>query len=266
MSRGQEILLKSSLSSSSSAQHSITTRMRMGFNYLLASASSSMDSSDNSSFPPVKSTDKADSSSSSYSHRPTTLSSQQKQRQRAAHINRKAPTSPSRHLYEPTDLSQSVDAELLFHYPPDADPPPAEVSEFCLPVGGRIDYIKPAEEETLIREIFYGQKQGHRSSRCFVFILEDHTAVPSSNPPSPLKTTTSSKFPAETPLASSIEPPFVIDEVREEGGRLYGMCVVHSRLLRVPVDKNSITNNKQQRGWNLGSFGYTLSYIPFFPS
>jgi hypothetical protein len=110
--------------------------------------------------------------------------------------------SPSRHTFDRTEEGASTDAAILFRYPPEADPPPNEVNDFCLPVGARIDYIAPLEEETLVKEIFYGQGNGLRSSRCFTFLLEDKTGVVSEE---------------------------LNEELGVDTGRLYGICVVHPR-------------------------------------
>jgi hypothetical protein len=58
--------------------------------------------------------------------------------------------------------------------------------------------------DTMVQEILYGQGQSKRGSRCFIFILEDKT-----------------------------RPERDEDEEEEGGdtGRLYGICVVHPRLL-----------------------------------
>ena len=98
------------------------------------------------------------------------------QRRRAAYATAGGLLSPSRHTFDRTEDSLTVDPVILFRYPPEADPPPHAVNDFCLPVGGRVDYIAPSEEDTLVREIFYGQGLGIRGSRCFIFMLEDKTA------------------------------------------------------------------------------------------
>lgn len=97
------------------------------------------------------------------------------QRRRAAYAAGSSLLSPSRHTFDRTEDSLAVDPAILFRYPPEADPPPQAVNDFCLPVGGHVDYIAPSEEETLVREIFYGQGIGIRGSRCYIFMLEDKT-------------------------------------------------------------------------------------------
>lgn len=137
-----------------------------------------------------------------------------KQKEEDPVLRLKALASPSRHALDRTADGASVDPAILFRYPHFADPPPNEITDFCLPVRGRLDYIQPAEEETLAREIFYGQGHGSRSSRCFIFMLEDKT----------------------------------LRDQGDDSGRLYGVCLIHPRLLRVPVDE-------QAGGWGLGFSG-----------
>jgi len=103
--------------------------------------------------------------------------------------------------------------EILYRYPPDADPPPPEVCDFCMPSGGKLRHLQPADSETSIMEILYGQGQSQRSSRCFIFILEDKTMD-----------------------LSKVNPN---DEAGVDTGRTYGICVVHPRLLNPSiVDKD----------------------------
>ena len=150
--------------------------------------------------------------------------------------------SPSRHTFDRTEDSLGVDPAILFRYPPEADPPPQAVNDFCLPVGGRVDYIAPSEEDTLVREIFYGQGLGMRGSRCFIFMLEDKTASVSEVELSPCRCAVN--------LGQDLDEELGIDT-----GRLYGICVVHPRLLRVPV----VVKRGEAGGWGLGFSGKKTS-------
>lgn len=77
-----------------------------------------------------------------------------------------------------------TDPTILYRYPPYADPPPAEVCDFCLPAGGRLRHLsKPADREQSTLEMLYGHGQSQRSSRCFIFILEDKTLDPTKQVP-----------------------------------------------------------------------------------
>ena len=110
---------------------------------------------------------------------------------------------------------------ILYRYPPDADPPPAEVCEFCLPSGGRMRHLsKPADREESTLEMLYGQGQSQRSSRCFIFVLEDKTLDVNKHTPN--------------------------EETGENTGRLFGICVVNPRLLNPYAPINNPTGRHQR--------------------
>ena len=108
--------------------------------------------------------------------------------------------------------SNNIDVEpsILYRYPEEADPPPPEVTDFCLPQGGKLHYVNSTDEETVAEEIFYGLGGSNdHLSRCFVFLLEDKT------------------------MESSMS-----DELGADASRLYGICVIHPRVLRVHVEND----------------------------
>lgn len=70
-----------------------------------------------------------------------------------------------------------VNPSILFRYPKTVEPPPMEVTDFCLPLGGRLQKLTHEENEDVhVQEILYGQQQSNRSSRCFIYMLEDKTS------------------------------------------------------------------------------------------
>ena len=108
--------------------------------------------------------------------------------------------------------SLPVEPSIIYRFPEDAEAPPPEVVDFCLPLGGKLDYIKAEDEELNAEEIFYGMGSNDHLSRCFIFILEDknhHHHV------------------EEIPCHRSNEEHGV------DHNRLYGICVIHPRLLHV---------------------------------
>lgn len=110
----------------------------------------------------------------------------------------------------------NVEPSILYRYPEDADPPPPEVTDFCLPQGGKLQYIDSQEEETIAEEIFYGLGGSNdHLSRCFIFLLEDKTIESSA-----------------------------ADEIGIDANRLYGICIIHPRVLRVHVEneQNELTS------------------------
>ncbi len=58
-----------------------------------------------------------------------------------------------------------TEPEILYRYPDDADPPPPEVCDFCMPSGGKLKHLQPNEAETSILEIMYGHGQNQRNAR-----------------------------------------------------------------------------------------------------
>ena len=79
-----------------------------------------------------------------------------------------------------------------------------------MPLGGHLQRLT-RHEDTLVQEILYGHGHSKRSARCFVFMLEDRAAT--------------------TPADNGASGP------NEEQGseRLYGICVLHPRLLSATV-------------------------------
>lgn len=100
------------------------------------------------------------------------------------------------------EFNEELTPGIIFRYPDNVAPPPVEVADFCMPVGAKLYRINPREEETLALKILYSH-EGTRSSRCFIFMLEDRTA---DNGPGD-------------------------DELGDSTSRLYGICVLHHRLL-----------------------------------
>lgn len=65
----------------------------------------------------------------------------------------------------------------------------------------------------MIQEILYGHSHSKRNNRCFIFVLEDKT----------------------------IESDICNDELGIDTGRLYGICVIHPRILKVPATPSTIS-------------------------
>jgi hypothetical protein len=128
------------------------------------------------------------------------------------------PSSETQRRTTHTENSVVVDPEILYRFPAEADPPPGEVTDFCLPMGGCVEYMPPSEQDSLVKELFYGQGNGLPSSRCFLFMLEDKSQQ---QPPARPASASFSSFDGELGI---------------ESGRLFGICVVQPRLLRVPVE------------------------------
>lgn len=108
----------------------------------------------------------------------------------------------------------TTDASILFRYPPAVEPPPPEIVDFCLPVGGKLRRISHKNDDTTVQEILYGSGQSKRSGRCFIFTLDD----------------------------KSSSDDYINEELGAVGGRLYGVCVIHSRLLEVSVPTKENTS------------------------
>lgn len=109
------------------------------------------------------------------------------------------PRSPKR-AAPLVEFAEDLDPGIIYRYPENVAPPPVEVTDFCMPVGAKLYRVNPREEETLALKILYSH-EGHRSSRCFIFMLEDRTAASGAS-----------------------------DE-DDSTARLYGICVIHQRLL-----------------------------------
>eukprot|EP00602_Paraphysomonas_sp_CaronLab_P001950 CAMPEP_0185022060 /NCGR_PEP_ID=MMETSP1103-20130426/4783_1 /TAXON_ID=36769 /ORGANISM="Paraphysomonas bandaiensis, Strain Caron Lab Isolate" /LENGTH=1071 /DNA_ID=CAMNT_0027553963 /DNA_START=195 /DNA_END=3410 /DNA_ORIENTATION=+ len=112
------------------------------------------------------------------------------------------------------------DPEILYRFPQDADPPPSQICGFCLPSGAKLRYMDPSESDNDIVEILYGENHDERSSRCFIFILEDKTMDLSKAHPD--------------------------DESGVDTGRTYGICVVHPRWLDPSKGESHV--NRANRG------------------
>lgn len=121
-----------------------------------------------------------------------------------------------------------TDATMLFRYPQSAEPPPAEVCDFCMPLGGRLQHITQRREDSVVQEILYGHGCSKRSSRCFIFMLEDKSIA--------------------TGSSGSGSAGSAGEELQGQE-RLYGICVVHPRLLSAVINANSsnaVSNTGQQ--------------------
>ena len=113
-----------------------------------------------------------------------------------------------------------TDPSLLFRYPENVDPPPSELKFFCLPSGAMLRSIAADSVEETVSEIMYGQSQSKRTDRCFVFMLEDKTIQHDDS---------------------------MIEREMEERGlgndKLYGVCVIHSRLISKRMNACGDQNN-----------------------
>ena len=116
----------------------------------------------------------------------------------------------------PDLLSATCDTKILYRFPSNVENPPNEVTEFCLPLGAQIQKISHTKfSNDIINEILFGTGQTKRNGKCFIFTIQDKT-IPIVN-----------------------QPHGDIDNqiTEENDGRLYGICVIHSRLLHDPVAK-----------------------------
>jgi hypothetical protein len=124
--------------------------------------------------------------------------------------NQIASSSKTAEFHVNPNGNASTEASILFRYPPSVEPPPPEIVDFCLPLGGKLRRISHKSDDTTIQEILYGSGQSKRSGRCFIFTLDDKTTN-----------------------------DYIDEERGTAGGRLYGVCVIHSRLLEASVaDRN----------------------------
>jgi hypothetical protein len=113
-----------------------------------------------------------------------------------------------RSVFDPNKISlfehtETLNPGIIYRYPQEAEPPPIEVADFCMPVGAKLFRINPTDEETTSLRLLYSH-EGSRSSRCFIFVLEDRTVE-----------------------ADAQED----DDLCASSGRLYGVCVLHPRLV-----------------------------------
>jgi hypothetical protein len=105
-------------------------------------------------------------------------------------------------------------AEILYRFPPTVAPPPQEVSDFCLPLGGKISKLSDFDSGTTVQEILFGHSHSKRSSRCFIFLLEDKTLAEDAGD----------------------------EETGVGANRLYGICVLHPRLIKTPIQNTKRKN------------------------
>lgn len=105
-------------------------------------------------------------------------------------------------------------AGMLYRYPQQARPPPAEVCDFCLPLGGRIDRIGAKDDDRKIENILY--RETKRSAKCFIFTLDDR-------------------------ISSNVSQ--CDEELGLDTDKLYGICVMHPRLLKAVVPATSSTES-----------------------
>ena len=114
----------------------------------------------------------------------------------------------------------TVTSSVLYRFPPAVEPPPSEVCDFCLPLGAKLNCLNsktPRDEESVVQDILFGSSHAKRSSRCFLFVLDDKTVA--------------------------VDSDEVVSEETGEGlGRLYGICVMLPRLLKT----NVVDPNKQK--------------------
>lgn len=96
---------------------------------------------------------------------------------------------------------------VLFRYPPTVEPPPSEVCDFCLPLGGQLRSMNQKDEDSIVQEILLGHSHAKRSGRSFVFVLDDKVS----------------------------EGKEVNEETGDGLGRLYGVCVMVPRLVKTTV-------------------------------
>ena len=78
------------------------------------------------------------------------------------------------------------------------------------------------DQATTVQDILYGHSHSKRSARCFLFMLEDKTIVSD---------------------ASTLD-----EEAGMGTGRLYGICVVHPRLISAVVAGSSSTQTMSSEG------------------
>jgi len=98
-----------------------------------------------------------------------------------------------------------MDANLLYHFPK-CDPPSSELYDFSLPTGATVTSLQNHhDKEASIQEILYGSSQTQRSSKCFFYVLEDKTI--------------------------SQDSTKQYSDIGLDSNRLYGICVVYSRLI-----------------------------------
>eukprot|EP01039_Chlorochromonas_danica_P000658 gene658-713_t len=113
----------------------------------------------------------------------------------------------------------TVPGEVLFHYPPEAAIPPREVCDFCLPLGGKLRRLSNSkDEDSSVKEIFFGQRHGKRNEHCFIYLLEDKTGAGEGED----------------------------EETGANVSKLYVICVAVPRFLKVAINSSSTTSSGGQ--------------------
>jgi hypothetical protein len=127
---------------------------------------------------------------------------------------------------------------LLYRYPSNIEPPSEEVCDFCLPLGGNLRKLSDQkDEDTFVQEILYGHGQSKRSGRCFIFVLEDKTETIDSNS-------------EKNDKDDSVEKENENDRLGHDSDRLYGICVIHQRLIRTTSEDDNNTNESMPNDIN----------------
>lgn len=131
----------------------------------------------------------------------------------------------------------SVAIYLTHQLTPPLNPTPtfsflfSEICDFIAPIGGRLRKVHELEWDTKLQEMQYGHRQSRRSGRCFVFVLDDRTMS--------------------------------VDEANEElgtgTGRLYGVCVMHPRVLSATEGTVGLEDNDTASGSASGSGSATAT-------
>ena len=145
-----------------------------------------------------------------------------------------------------------ITPSILYRYPPNTAPPPTEVCDFCLPYGASLDTIPYKEEENIVQEILFGYAHGKRSGRCFIFMLEDKTIPSSSSAHNNNSNNGSGKAAATTAAAAGQDAEDDQEEDNDEdlgvSGKLYGICVLHPRLLKTNIQDIHKRRYQEQHG------------------
>ena len=107
----------------------------------------------------------------------------------------------------------------------------SEICDFIAPIGGRLRKVHELEWDTKLQEMQYGHRQSRRSGRCFVFVLDDRALS--------------------------------VDEANEElgtgTGRLYGVCVMHPRVLSATEGMVGLEDNDTSSGSGAGAGAATAT-------
>ena len=81
------------------------------------------------------------------------------------------------------------------------------------------------EADSIFKEIMYGQSQSKRSDKCFIFMLDDKT-----------------NFEEEEEKLDGTTTHSPEEDLGVIPGRLYGICVVHSRIINSNVNDPTADN------------------------